>query len=257
MGAILIGVMGVSALALSAGVSTAAFAGASLNYDGIPTAPADGPPLKTLAALDCPANQGALTRTAQAADGKSCDYQGPAGETVRLRLVALEGRSATDALAPTKAELHALVPIYNHPVAAVDSNEPGDRADIDLPFFHVHTRGDHAEVRMFGIKVHAEGEKADVNVGHGHKHTVVHAGANGAEVLAEDVGRSNASLVYVLASDKRMTSGYWTVGFVAKGPAKGPLVVGEFRNTQKRNGHDGGDGDHSDISRLIDFNVKG
>ncbi|HEX2815221.1 MAG TPA: hypothetical protein VHN39_02435 [Phenylobacterium sp.] len=255
MRGILVSAVGLSALALSAGMSTTAYAGASLNYGGVDAAPADGTPLKTPAALDCPASQGALTRTAQAADGRSCDYQGAAGETVRLRLVALEGRSATEAMAPTKAELHALVPIYNRPVPAVDKDEPGDRADIDLPFFHVHTRGDHAEVRMFGVKIHSEGDNADVNVGHGHKHTVVHAGAGGAEVVAEDVGRSNASLVYVLASDRRMSSGYCTVGYVAKGPAKGPLVVGEFRDTQKRHTHD--DGDHGDIGRLIDRNFKG
>jgi hypothetical protein len=257
MRAISIVALGVSALALSAGLSSVAHAGASLNFDGVAVAAADGTPLKAIAALDCPASQGALTRTGQAADGRSCDYQSPEGETVHLKLVSLDGRSAMDAMAPTKAELHALVPIYNRPVPALDKNEPGDRADIDLPFFHVHTRGDHAEVRMFGIKVHAEGENADVNVGHGHKHTVVHAGADGAEVLAEDVGRSNASMVYVLAADKRAASGYWTVGYVAKGPAKGPLVVGEFRTVHKRSGHNVGDNEHNDIGRLIDRNTKG
>jgi hypothetical protein len=233
----------IGALGLSALLATAAVAA--------------GAPVRALAPLDCPATQGSLTRTAQAADGATCDYQGPVGETVRLRRVSLDGRSATDAMAPTKAELRALVPIYNRPVPAVDRNEPGDRADIDLPFFHVHTRGDHAEVRMFGVKVHSEGENADVDVGHGHKHAVVHAGADGAEVLAEDVGRTRASMVYVLAADHRQASGFWTVGYVAKGPAAGPLVVGEFRSIHKHSGHEGNIGDHDDIGRLIDRNVRG
>jgi hypothetical protein len=245
-----------SALALAACMASGAQAGGSLNYDGMTVVSADGPPLKAIGALDCPAVQGALTRMAQAPDGRSCDYQGPAGETVRLKLVALDGRSAPDALAPTRAELHTLVPIYNKPVPAVEKDEPGDRTDIDLPFFHVHTVGDRADVRMFGIKVHSEGENADVNVGHGHKHTIVHAGAAGAEVLAEDVGRSNASLVYVLAADRRAASGYWTVGYVAKGPAKGPIVVGEFRLTTKHNGHGDAEGDHGDIGHLIDRNTR-
>jgi hypothetical protein len=254
MRAILVAALSVSALALTAGVSTAA--GTSLNYNGVEVAPADGTPLKSIAALDCPASQGALTRIARAVDGRSCDYQGADGETVRLRLVSLDGRSAADAMAPTKAEMHALVPIYNKPVPAVDRNETGDRADIDLPFFHVHAVGEHADVRIFGVKVHSEGKNADVDVGHGHKHTVVHAGADGAEVLAEDIGRSNASMVYVLAADRRAASGFWTVGYVAKGPAKGPLVVGEFRSIHKHNGHDVGDGEHNDIGRLIDRNTK-
>lgn len=254
---ILVWALGASALALAAGAASGAYAGGSLSYNGVAVAAADGAPLKTIAALDCPAAQGALTRIARAEDGRSCDYRGADGETVRLKLVALDGRSASEAMEPTKTELHALVPIYNRPVPAVDKDERGDRADIDLPFFHVHTVGDHTDVRMFGVKVHSQGENADVSVGHGHKHTVVHAGANGAEVLAEDVGRSNASMVYVLAADKRAASGYWTVGYVAKGPAKGPLVVGEFRSIQKRSGRDGGAGDHGDIGRLIDRNLKG
>jgi hypothetical protein len=232
---ILVSALRVSALALSAGVSTAAYAG--------------------VAALDCPAREGALTRVAQAPDGRSCDYQGEAGETVRLKLVPLEGRSASEAMAPTKAELHALVPVYARSVPAVDSDQPGDRADIDLPFFHVHTVGDRTDVKMFGVKIRSEGENADVNVGHGHRRAVVHAGREGAEVSAEDVGRTNTSLVYVLAADKRAPSGYWTVGYVAKGPAAGPLVVGEFRATTKRHSHNAGD--HGDIGRLIDRNVKG
>lgn len=73
---ILVGAVGVSALTLSAAASTVAFAGASLNFDGMAVAASNGPPLKPLVALDCPASQGELTRIAQAADGKSCDYPG-------------------------------------------------------------------------------------------------------------------------------------------------------------------------------------
>jgi len=256
MRTILPAAVGASALALAAGLATTADAGGSLSYNGIADVSADGPALKVVSTLDCPANQGELTRTARAADGRSCDYQGADGETVHLSLMPLAGRPVLEAIAPTKAALHALVPIYSHRISPPDKGEPGDRADIDLPFFHVHTVGEHADVRMFGIKVHADGDNADVNVGHGHKHTVVHASSEGAEVIAEDVGRTNAALVYVLASDKRPMSGYWSVGYVAKGPVKGPLVVGEFRNTRRHNGHGSNDPSRNDIGRLIDRNVK-
>jgi hypothetical protein len=246
------GILGFSAAALAA---TSVMAGTAFSVSGAPDVSSDGPPMRAVASLDCPASQGGLTRTDRAADGRSCDYRSADGETVHLSLVPLQGRSAVQALEPMKAQLHALMPIYNRrPAAMPDKGEAGDRADIDLPFFHIHTVGNHADVRMFGVKVHSEGENADVNVSHGHKHTVVHAGADGAEVVAEDVGRTNAALVYVLASDKHPTSGFWSVGYVAKGPVKGPLVVGEFRTTRKHSGHDG---DHNDIGRLIDRNVKG
>ena len=111
--------------------------------------------------------------------------------------------------------------------------------------------GDRADVRLFGIKISSHGQNADVDVGHGRKRSMVHAGPRGAEVMAEEVGKSNASLVYVLAADKRAASGYWTVGYVAKGPAKGPLVVGEFRSIKKRQGHNVGDAEHNDIGFVI------
>lgn len=214
---------------------------------------ADGPPLKAVAVLDCPTTQGALTRTAQAADGRSCDYRGPDDETVRLTLMPLQGRSPTDAMAPTRAELHALLPVYAQPIPAIDDGLSGDRADVDLPFLHVHAVGDRADVRLFGIRISSQGQNADVDVGHGRKRSVVHAGAKGAEVIAEEVGKTNASLVYVLAANHRMPSNYRAVGYVAKGPVTGPLVVAEFRSARDRRQ---GDGDHGDIGRLVDRNVR-
>jgi hypothetical protein len=230
--------------ALAATASTAAHAGIS----------ADGAPLKAPATLDCPAAQGALTRTAQAPDGKSCDYQGRDGETVRLRLAPVMGRTPTQALERTRAELHALVPVYREPAQGSDEEGSGDRADVDLPFLHVHAVGDRANVRLFGIRISSQGQNADVDVGHGRKRSVVHAGPRGAEVIAEEVGRSNASLVYVLAANHRAPSGLRAVGYVAKGPVTGPLVVAEFRSPRDR--HEGRDGDHGDIGRLIDRNLR-
>lgn len=249
MRTITVAALGVSALALGACMPR-------VSYNGYEVSDAGRTPLRAVAALDCPASEGALTRTAQAPDGRSCDYAGPGGETVRLKLVALDGRSAAEALAPTKAELRALVPVVSRAVPPVERDEPGEHANIDLPFFHVHTVGDHADVKIFGVKVQSDGPNAEVHSNLGMKHTVVHAGPGGAEVLAEDTAGPNASLVYVLASERRQQSGYRAVGYVAKGPARGPLVVGEFRAVEGR--HDerhrrGGD----DLGRLIDRNVRG
>jgi hypothetical protein len=81
----------------------------------------------------------------------------------------------------------------------------------------------------------------------------VHAGLSGAEVVADEIGRNNASLVYVLAGSHRHASGYRAVGYVAKGPVTGPLVVAEFRSPV--NDHRDNDGGHIDLDRLIDRNL--
>jgi hypothetical protein len=216
---------------------------------------ANGTPLKVPAKLDCPADQGRLTRVMQAADGQSCDYRGPDGDMVRLSLAPLRGQSPSEALAPMRAALHDMVPVYREPTPVSYSDEPGDRADVDLPFLHVHAANDHADVRLFGIHIrdHDHGDRSDVSIDHGRKHSVVHAGPRGAEVVAEEVGRSNASLVYVLAANHRTPSGLRAAGYIARGPVSGPLVVAEFHSAREHHGHyDHGDGD---IDRLIDRNL--
>ncbi len=246
-----IGALCVSALALSACVTR-------VDYDGYEVSKIGSTPLRAVAALDCPASEGTLTRTAQAADGQSCDYEGSTGQSVRLKLVALNGRPANEVLEPSRAELRALVPVPTPHLTKVRADEPGDHANIDLPFFHVHTAGDHADVRIFGLKVISDGDNANVQTRLGGVHTIVHASSSGAEVLTEDVGRANAALVYVLASDRKPASGYQAVGFVAKGPAAGPLVVGEFRTMRKvETSERGAHIENGDLDRLIERNVKG
>jgi hypothetical protein len=232
------------AVAALASAATLAHAGVRL----------DGPPLRAPAKLDCPANSGDLARTAQSPDGQWCDYAGLHGETVRLRLTPLNGQTPSAALAPTRAQLHTLVPVYRDAIPASYVDGPGDRADVDVPFVHVHADGDKADVRLFGI-FHIVGHDhgADISSDHGRKHTVVHAGLRGAEVIADEVGQTNASLVYVLAGNHRHASGYRAVGYVAKGPVAGPLVVAEFRSPE--NNHRDSDGGHDDIDRLIDRNL--
>ncbi len=209
----------------------------------------DGPPLRAPARLECPATASDLTRTAQSPDGQWCDYAGQRGEVVRLRLAPLNGQTPTQALAPTRAQLHALVPVYRKPMPVSDG--PGNRADVDVPFVHVHSDGDKADVRLFGI-FHIVGHDHDHDADRdgGSKTAVVHAGLRGAEVVAEEIGRNNASLVYVLAGNHRYASGYRAVGYIAKGPTAGPLVVAEFRGPE--NTHRDNDSGHLDLDRLID-----
>jgi hypothetical protein len=216
----------------------------------------DGPPLRAPAKLDCPAETGDLARTAQSPDGQWCDYAGPRGEIVRLRLAPLNGQTPSQALAPTRTQLHALVPVYRDKTPLSYGDGPGNRADVDVPFVHVHSNGDKSDVRLFGIfhiVGHDHDRDADINADGGRKHAAVRAGLRGAEVIADEIGRTNASLVYVLAGGHRYSSGYRAAGYIAKGPAAGPLVVAEFRSPM--NNHRDNDGGHLDIDRLIDRNL--
>ncbi|MBS0362485.1 MAG: hypothetical protein JSR98_13995 [Proteobacteria bacterium] len=237
------------ALFLLASAALAASAATTV-YAGIQP---DGPPLRVASRLDCPTTTGELTRTTQSPDGKWCDYAGERGETVRLRLMPLNGQTPSQALAPTRATLHALAPVYRKAMPVNYSDQPGDSADVNVPFVRVHKDGDRSDVRLFGIfhiVGHDHDHNADGGWDRGHEHASVHAGFRGAEVVADKVGRSNASLVYVLAGSHRYASGYRAVGYVAKGPVTGPLVVAEFRSPV--NNHRDNDDGHLDLDRLID-----
>ena len=229
--------------------AAALIATATLAHAGVQP---DGPPLRAPAKLDCPANSANLTRTAQSPDGQWCDYAGQRGETVRLRLTPLNGQTPSEALAPVRAQLHGLVPVYRN--ATPVNYSAGDSADVDVPFVHVHKDGDRADVRLFGIfHIVGHDHDSDFDKGHGQEHASVHAGIRGAEVVADKIGRSNASLVYVLAGNHRYSSGYRAVGYVAKGPSAGPLVVAEFRSPV--NSHRDNDTGHLDLDRLIDLQL--
>ena len=205
--------------------------------------------------LDCPQAEGGLTRVSAATDGKSCVYTRGDDEDVTLTLTPLNGQTPRAALAPMEQAMAGLVQvsIANSPVSIEANNggPGGDKAKIDMPGFHIDADGDKAKIRIMGVNIDADGKNAVVHTGAGGGEATVHAGPGGAEIRAGKVGVNSANLVYVLAGDHPGPSGYRAVGYIARGPVAGPLVVGEFKS--KAENHDRHD---SDLQHLIDLNVK-
>ena len=218
-------------------------------------------PMKVGAVLTCPQTLGSLERTAQAGDGQSCDYAGGGDEQVALKRLALAGQTPQAALAPTEAALQTLMPAHagSAPVSVdagggdADDGDVHDHAKIDLPGVHINAQGDKAQVRVFGIVVDANGDNANVNIGGGSSRTVVQAGPGGAVIRVINIGPTNVKLAYVLAGGQRSgPSPYRAVGYLARGPLDGPLVVATFKATES---HEDWRGDH-DLNALLALNVK-
>jgi hypothetical protein len=215
----------------------------------------DDTPVTVAATLNCPEQEGDLTRTSMAADGSSCQYHGDDDQDVTLTRLALNGQTPQAALAPMKADLQGLVPVRSgsSPVnveASNDGDHDHDNAKIDLPGIHIDAHGNQAKLKILGMDINADGDNADIHTNMGMKGTVIHAGPGGAEIQADNVGQHAAELVYILAGDNAGPSGYRAVGYIARGPVAGPLVVGEFKTKDHdHNGHD------HDLDRLIDLNV--
>jgi hypothetical protein len=188
----------------------------------------DGP-VRAPASLTCPAQVDDLARTAQAADGKSCAYSGANGSKGQLGPIDASGG------------VH------------ISADGDHDRANIDLPGFHLHANGDgKANISMPGVTINADGDKAQVNAGWGAHKAVVNANSNGAEVRAGSVNTSVADLTYVLASSTAGPTGLRAAGYMARGPAAGPLVVGVFRTPESEHAHELND--HG-LQRLIRINT--
>ena len=217
----------------------------------------DHRPMRQVDRLTCPDQVEGLKRTAQAGDGRSCAYAGPRSEEVELSLMPLDGATPDARLASLDTTLKAEVPgakagADHGPGVHVSSDADGDQAHIDLPGFHLNASGGKADIRMPGVSINADGDKAKVSTGvDGREQAVVDAHAGGAEIRAGGVGANGADVTYLLASDTPGPSGYRMVGYIAKGPASGPLVVGVFRSRD----HQGHDGDDHGLDRLIDMNV--
>jgi hypothetical protein len=210
-------------------------------------------PASVAATLVCPPSFGELIRTAQTADGQSCDYRGPDREQVSLTRLVLAGQSPQAALAPTEAALSGLVAVRAEKPEAVGEADDDDHARVDLPGVHVHADGDKAEVKVFGVTVNADNDRADVHVGEGDHSATIHANSDSAEVHVDAVDGPNVNLVFILAGDHPGPSGYAAVGYLARGLAGGPLAVASFKSAAAH--HTDWRGDH-DLNGLLALNVK-
>ena len=250
-------------LGLMAGGASLAFAALVLTACNPPHPHAKGP-LKAVSTLDCPESEGDLNRKSAAADGKSCVYAGEDGAQVTLTLVALDGKDARSALEPIEAQLKSEVPAISAPSTPTPPakggvEKDGDKVNIDLPGIHIHANGDHhTDVDATGVHVEAhdgngrDGDRATVRIGGGDGAGVnINANDGGAQIRIEESG-SGVRARYILASETAGPHGYKVVGYEARGPKEGPIVVATLLS--KSDDHDAL---RHDIHKLIERNVGG
>jgi hypothetical protein len=196
--------------------------------------------LKVVNTLDCPERQGELKRSTTASDGLSCVYASDRAE-VTLRVIQVGDGTPSDALAPIEAELKALLPDVKTTSQAPSSP---DDVDIRLPGVSIQAGESGAKVRAPGVEVNAvDGGGAEVR-----------ATRNFTATLAGEKRRGEGvSARYILASDA--VTGEWkVVGYDARGPVGGPLVVGVVKVRDKQGEHDD---IFEDVSDLVRHNVGG
>jgi hypothetical protein len=228
-----------------------------------------GHPLVVSARLVCPEHQGRLQRVAEAADGLSCRYSAPNGGEVLLSRTGLDGRSAVDLLQATERELAALLPtppslqqpgksvVSNQVVSERPDNDTSDNTRIDLPGLHIQTEGDNASVRLPGVSINARGDNAHISTGIGElKNATIDATDGAVRITSNMTDAGNADQTWMIATDAAGPAGWRAVGYVARGPLTGPLVLATVRSRAEHQHAHSGNGDVEDIRRLVNLSLK-
>jgi hypothetical protein len=207
----------------------------------------DGGPLKTVSSLDCPGSQDDLKLSSGTSGAGPCVYTDDDGDKVTLTLVTVTGGDTANALAPFKiaaeAELPAIKPAGGGATASSTSSSGSgehDKVDLDLPGIHIHTNSDgRAQVNAMGVHVDADdndSHHAVVTVpgAAGHDQVTVNAGDGGARIDVQENG-SGVRSMFMLASDQPGPNGWKSVGYEARGPQSGPLVVATILSKGRHN----------------------
>ena len=222
-----------------------------------------GGPLRVVDTLQCPQTHEVLTRRGgPAADGRSCEYTGPRGSQVTLRLVTLdgEGLAALDAL---EAEVQAILPSAMervggaNAVAAADASANasasasagnGDSVAVQVPGVTIEAEGENATVRIPGISIDTDGGQSSVRIGgfnirsdetgdhvdiRTHSEAVrIRAHEEAAEIRTRDTSEG-VRATYILVDERGSDLGWRLVGYEARGPEGGPVVVAVVRSKDR------------------------
>ena len=227
--------------------------------------------LKVVDALQCPQTQGVLTRKGSARADGSCVYSGPRGSEVILQLVALDGRTQAEALKAFEKRLTSDLPEAMAEVEAENARAQaeaarldaeaaradaekaadaitGDSAQISMPGLRVDAEGDKASVRLPGMRIDGDGDRANIRIGgltiradDKSSRVNVSSGDDTVKIDAtEGVARIRTSAsgeavraTFLMTGKEASASGWRTVGYEARGPSGGPIVVATVRSKDR------------------------
>lgn len=221
--------------------------------------------LKVVETLQCPQTMGSLTRKGTAMEGGAvCTYAGPRGAEVSLHLVKLHGAEPAEALKAFEDRLSAAMPQAVAQLKAASGTEAerqaaetaassGDRTSVRAPGVDIQAEGDDATVRLPGLKIESKGDEASVRIGgfhidasdgegsvniegsEGGDSVSVQANQDAAEVRTSAGGGATRAS-WILTDNRPSEAGWRLVGYEARGPAGGPIVVATVRARDRDRG---------------------
>jgi hypothetical protein len=221
-----------------------------------------GAGMKVVSSLECPSAQGQLKLKSEEADHKSCLYAGDDGSEVKLMLLPVSG-DPDSVLSPIEAELKTQLPeppappASSAPPAASAPTDGHKDVNISLPGISIHAVNDQANIRVGGLRIDADGPGDNVHVGGpgspftGRSGFSVDANNQGAVIRMQGHGPDVRSTL-ILASHTPGPQGWKVVGYDARGPRSGPLVVATVKSKA-----DEADDAMGDAERLVLRSFRG
>ncbi len=177
------------------------------------------------------------------ADAARADADAARAEADAARAEADAARAGADAASPDSAHISA-------PGMKIDAQ--GDRARVSLPGIHVDADGDKANVRIGGLTIRANGDEANISSSPGssaHDAVSIQARDNAAEIRTRAPGETTRQ-TYLLTDNTPSAAGWRLVGYEARGPRGGPIVVATVRARERNS-----DGVFDDAKDLVTLNV--
>lgn len=194
----------------------------------------------------------AMPRTA--AEIGRADAESARADAESARADAEAARAEADATADGAAAASANTQDSAHisaPGMKIDAE--GDRARVSLPGIHVDAEGDKANVRIGGFTIRANGDQANISAAASdspaHDAVSIQARDNAAEIRTRAPGEATRQ-TYLLTDNTPSQAGWRLVGYEARGPRGGPIVVATVRARERNS-----DGVFDDAKDLVSLNV--
>ena len=208
--------------------------------------PADAlEPFEARLSGDLPAAVAQLKASAEAetARTEAADVASAAADTAAADADRASARADGAAASADRASVRG-------PGVAIDAN--GDDATVSLPGMRIETRGDQASVRIGGFHIDANDSTGSARVrgagGHGES-VSVNAQDDAAEIRTSAGGEATRTS-WILTDNRDSPSGWRLVGYEARGPVGGPLVVATVRSRESNRGRA-----FHDAKALVTLNV--
>ncbi len=243
------------------------------------------PPAKRLTRLDCPAQQGDLTRISASVDGRTCGYVSSTGAEISLRIVDVQG-GLEPTLARLEQELRSYIPKQTAAAPAATAQGAATTAPIETAAVapaagaveaaarasaearadaaaaklnvqvgdHDHHGSEVVKVQIPGIKIEADdaNDSADIQIGGMH----IQAGEEGAvmrqrrdvRLRGEALSREKRGVrARLIIAGDQVGPDYSYLEYEVGGRKSGPLAVALVRSkTGEAMGHD-----HGDVEKLV------